>query len=838
MFSRKKSEPAKRRNHNLSQFGLTDIPDDFDPSLGFDGGDHDANDSDLEAELAAIAGGGNKTKPKPKQKPNLLPANELDKMIADSLKDIGSDDEDDEDTENDTDLLGELQGIVGEDLEDGNVEEDPTETSPMEPESKPEIFLPTTDISTVDIIKQRIEMYKIAEANAKAAGESAKMRRFNRGLKTLNDLLRQANSGKAINPDDIPPEVSVKPAANSNSGSDSNPTPVVEEPPKVPTRQAPLPPAQSQEETKPNENDIAPQTSQIHPLVQQMRSRQQEYKAAALQSKRAGDTAMALQFLKVVKQFDVVVKMCEDGQEVDLSDMPPPPEQFKEFMEKMQAASEQPADPLPMSPAAPVTESVSVVEPSLSTATNMLEALQQRLAKYKSVEESAKAEGNASKARRFGRIVKQYEDAIKAYKAGRPVAYDELPVPPGFGPLPVENAAAPPTPKVDSVPPSPPTVSTTASTPEPSPTATAKKPSTPPQHIDLTTRTSGNQQKNNLAEHQMKILLERQKEFKLAAIEAKKAGEIDQAKEYLKIYKGFDALLNAASSGLPVDLNTLPVPPSQRDNLEASFAIITTDECDPDDDISDIGIRIEEQLAKQLMMCKNTRDHHKAMGDIAGMNRFENLALTVQKDLDLVRYSKRKNFPLPKFHYEKRSFNIVHCNTDLTDNELEIIVVRGINYNVPNPKEVDTYVKIEFPLLNDETFKTKTNLIKDTDSPDYDQHFKVDIMRGNRQFQRIFKRHGVKFEVYSRGCSLYCCGLSRILPICCFRGFLRSDTLIGTVNVKLQPLETKCDIHDTFDLVEGRKKVGGKLEIKLRVRNPILTKQMEHINEKWLVIDT
>ncbi|XP_037810961.1 coiled-coil and C2 domain-containing protein 1-like isoform X2 [Lucilia sericata] len=820
MFSRKKSEPAKRRNHNLSQFGLTDIPDDFDPSLGFDGGDHDANDSDLEAELAAIAGGGNKTKPKPKQKPNLLPANELDKMIADSLKDIGSDDEDDEDTENDTDLLGELQGIVGEDLEDGNVEEDPTETSPMEPESKPEIFLPTTDISTVDIIKQRIEMYKIAEANAKAAGESAKMRRFNRGLKTLNDLLRQANSGKAINPDDIPPEVSVKPAANSNSGSDSNPTPVVEEPPKVPTRQAPLPPAQSQEETKPNENDIAPQTSQIHPLVQQMRSRQQEYKAAALQSKRAGDTAMALQFLKVVKQFDVVVKMCEDGQEVDLSDMPPPPEQFKEFMEKMQAASEQPADPLPMSPAAPVTESVSVVEPSLSTATNMLEALQQRLAKYKSVEESAKAEGNASKARRFGRIVKQYEDAIKAYKAGRPVAYDELPVPPGFGPLPVENAAAPPTPKVDSVPPSPPTVSTTASTPEPSPTATAKKPSTPPQHIDLTTRTSGNQQKNNLAEHQMKILLERQKEFKLAAIEAKKAGEIDQAKEYLKIYKGFDALLNAASSGLPVDLNTLPVPPSQRDNLEASFAIITTDECDPDDDISDIGIRIEEQLAKQLMMCKNTRDHHKAMGDIAGMNRFENLALTVQKDLDLVRYSKRKNFPLPKFHYEKRSFNIVHCNTDLTDNELEIIVVRGINYNVPNPKEVDTYVKIEFPLLNDETFKTKTNLIKDTDSPDYDQHFKVDIMRGNRQFQRIFKRHGVKFEVYSRG------------------GFLRSDTLIGTVNVKLQPLETKCDIHDTFDLVEGRKKVGGKLEIKLRVRNPILTKQMEHINEKWLVIDT
>lgn len=37
------------------------------------------------------------------------------------------------------------------------------------------------------------------------------------------------------------------------------------------------------------------------------------------------------------------------------------------------------------------------------------------------------------------------------------------------------------------------------------------------------------------------------------------------------------------------------------------------------------------------------------------------------------------------------------CNTDLTTNELELTVVQGINYNVPNPKEVDTYVRFEFP---------------------------------------------------------------------------------------------------------------------------------------------
>lgn len=37
--------------------------------------------------------------------------------------------------------------------------------------------------------------------------------------------------------------------------------------------------------------------------------------------------------------------------------------------------------------------------------------------------------------------------------------------------------------------------------------------------------------------------------------------------------------------------------------------------------------------------------------------------------------------------------------------------------------------------------------------------------------------------------------------------------------------------------MDGRRQTGGKLEVKIRVRNPILTKQMEQINEKWVVID-
>lgn len=37
--------------------------------------------------------------------------------------------------------------------------------------------------------------------------------------------------------------------------------------------------------------------------------------------------------------------------------------------------------------------------------------------------------------------------------------------------------------------------------------------------------------------------------------------------------------------------------------------------------------------------------------------------------------------------------------------------------------------------------------------------------------------------------------------------------------------------------MEGRKSVGGKLEVKIRVRDPFVNKQVEEVKEKWLIID-
>ena len=125
------------------------------------------------------------------------------------------------------------------------------------------------------------------------------------------------------------------------------------------------------------------------------------------------------------------------------------------------------------------------------------------------------------------------------------------------------------------------------------------------------------------------------------------------------------------------------------------------------------------------------------------------------------------------------------------------------------------------------------------------------------------------------------------------RGFLKGDKALGQVQVKLTPFDNKCEIHDCFDVSvnlvyslidvfmvdpnisvhilhtvlctfpkepdlyvqivykyidiffslkvmdteRGRKAVGGKLEVHMRIREPLVDKDVKVEKWKWLVID-
>jgi coiled-coil and C2 domain-containing protein 1 len=78
----------------------------------------------------------------------------------------------------------------------------------------------------------------------------------------------------------------------------------------------------------------------------------------------------------------------------------------------------------------------------------------------------------------------------------------------------------------------------------------------------------GNHIPTTRAEKQVILLQARQKEFKEAALNAKRKGEVAEAKEFLRTAKGFDPLIEASMSGLPVDIASLPIPPSARSQLD------------------------------------------------------------------------------------------------------------------------------------------------------------------------------------------------------------------------------------------------------------------------------
>ncbi|XP_075991909.1 lethal (2) giant discs 1 isoform X2 [Anticarsia gemmatalis] len=798
-------KPAPGKKSNLSQFGLLDIPDlDDNDDEPLDLSD---DDIDLEAELAAISGGGGR-RPKPKR-PAPAPGANLDAMIAESLKDIPSDDDVSGD-EDDPDLLSELKELA---IDDDAPAPPPRTSRPAPPPPGAPL---SNDSSIVSFIQDRITNYTVAEKNAKANGESSRARRFARGLKTLQDLLKQAKAGKPIKDEDIPPPVAVGKPADAPQPPPSAPAP-------DPEPEQPLidlgPPEPSPEEPSPPEPQEPPPPAPVESLSEEKQQglrmilrRQQEFKAAALSSKHAGDKALALEYLKVVKQFDIVVDAYKSGQDMDLNELPTPDMIAAAFKsQKTEDETQKSAEP----PPEPVSES-----PGLITASTVDEALKQRLAAFQQQEAKAKEEGNSSKARRMGRIVKQYQEAIRHHAAGKPIAADELPTPAGFAPLPTDGGSAP-----RSAAPAP-------AAPSPSPSArSAPQPPAP----SSTSSTSASRYDKQIA-----YLLLRQKQFKEAALKAKKNGDIEAAKEYLRAAKGFDGVIEAARGGLTVDLKSLPVPPKAKDDLEHTFDIVSTEDCEsPEDsapidstgDDDDVTSRLHHQLTSQLKLCRDNRDHNRAMGNIAEANRFDNLALSVKQDLDVVVVAKSLGQRPPKFHYESRQFAVIQCNTDLNENDLELTIVRGIAYNVPNPKDVDTYVKFEFPYPQDAPVSDRTSLIKDTNNPEYNAVFPLAIQRGARPCLRVFKRHGIKLEVYSRGgCADCLCGL-------CCSGWFRSDTLLGTVNVKLAPLENHVTVHEAFPLMDGRRPAGGSLEVKLRVRTPLLQQQIENTKHRWLVID-
>ncbi|XP_017876982.1 coiled-coil and C2 domain-containing protein 1-like isoform X2 [Ceratina calcarata] len=802
MFGKKeKPKRPPRPPGSLEQFGIFEVPRSLD-EIGnnfMDGVD----DDDLEAELAALTAGDDEVVKSKRARNKPVPKEEFDVMIAESLKDINIEEEV-SDGEDDPDLLSELKMITE--------NESSKEVSPDEPPESTEQSETQEDGASTDsmttLLQGRLRLYHIAERKAKEKNDSSKARRYARGIRTLKELLTNAQAGKPVDESVIPPEL--PPHATAD---ESEEPPETHEEPKSPTEPATAAEVDttSPVETNTVEEPAAPKTVDEEAL-QLLKQRQQEYKIAAVAWKRAGNMKEALQCVNVAKQFDMVISAVNAGDTIDLSDMPPPPN----TPESNAAAPtvEKPEKTESETQGQSSENTVPPVETKSAGPEDLGAALKERLEVCRRIKATAESEGNASKARRYGRICKQFEDAIKLHTRGKPVPISELPTPPGFEPLTVAPAPLPDTSEKPSAP-----VPENKPQSEPSENKRPKAP-TPPSRTQIGNRPN----QKSRADKQLALLQQRQHELKQAALNAKKEGDIELARNYLREAKRMDPLIEASMGGLPVDMNSIPLSPKSKDELTAEsigvsddgFTVVSSEDLDEasgtDEEIYE---NLGAQLMKQIKSCLCTRDHCKALGDVPGYNKWERLALNYKRDLDMLRVRKRDALPPPQHHYETKTHTMVQSCTDLSDTDIEISIIRGVNY----PKDADTYVMFDFPYPSDNPPSDRTATVKGTSNPEYQAVFSLTIDRTSRPCQRAFKRHALKCHVWSKG------------------GFFRSDSLLGTVTVKLQPLESQCELHDSFPVMDGRKPTGGKLEIKIRLRNPIVTKQIESITEKWLMID-
>ncbi|XP_075689113.1 coiled-coil and C2 domain-containing protein 1B [Rhinoderma darwinii] len=810
----------------------------------------DLDDGDLEAELAALTGVKAAPKAKPKGKAP-LPMDHIEKMAQECMRDLDAEEDDDDDLEDD-DLLAELQEVVGEEAEEeednspSSEVEDALEVTEAHVEDTEPASLLTSSSNTlkspsqtsigglIQTLEERIFNYKVGIANAKQTNESSKARRYERGLKTLESMLKAARQGKPVTEEEMPP-----PVACWQSTSPADASPAVLAPKEGDVSLAGTLPAESgsNQESSESTEMSAPAgeeqaTSQSEDDTKTLlTTRQREYKMAALRAKQSGDMEKAKEYMKIIKKFSNVLEALETGQPVDLSQMPPAPNDHIIKTPEVAAAPE----PQP-----------SVHVTTQASASSVLQALQQRMERYKSAAQQAKANGDDRKARMHERIVKQYQDAIRAHKAGRQVNLAELPVPPGFPPFPgmentegegsVEKALeaahklanakeeeeAEDEDDEDEQPTKKPVLQKPIQVVKPQ-----ISPAVPQQdEMSLKTKDGGTAvSPDNLppaVREQMEFLENRKRQYRKAALQAKQKNDLELAKQHMRVAHVLQASIDKLKGGSLVDIAKVPPPPMDEDS---DFVVVEHEDGRPPQNSDEVYAQLLKLLQEQHEKCMTYSKQFTHMGNVAETTRFEKMAEDCKKNCEILHLSQAQGLDPPPYHFEDKTLKIVRVFSELSSTEMLLIVVRGINLPAPSgmaPNDLHAFVKFEFPYPSTEQpQKNKTYVVKNTNSPEYEQSFKLNINRNHRGFKRVVQAKGIKFEMFHKGVFL-----------------LKSDKQIGIATVKLDKLETQCEIREIVEVFDGRKPTGGKLEVKIRLREPLNGQDLQTVTEKWLVMDS
>ncbi len=493
-------------------------------------------------------------------------------------------------------------------------------------------------------------------------------------------------------------------------------------------------------------------------LLSFLTERKEQYQRAA-----QGDTSRKTEYRVVAAKFARAIKGVESGQEIDFSQMPGAPpgytSSFNIDLNKYSAPA--PTGPAPPSattpkPATPPSQGQSSSaeaeeldsppNPDIPVPKTALEALEQRTAKYREGMKTAQEKGEGSRVRRMGRIIKQYESAIKDTRAGKPCDYDDLPTPPGFPPIPLG-----PPPRTTA------SLGNMAAGGGKGGGARQQVP-LPTQSLPVGTQASASQRSiitPSISQRQIQFVEQRLLELKQAAkqeqLKSNKAGAL----EYMKRVKGLETMLKAAQSGLPVNLEQVPPSPfADMEKTKPSSEVMSHLRPAEEKDAATFELIIK-QLEKQIAICDRNADTYKKMGSNASAIEYENMSQNCQRELLALKGIQTGGYGPPKFTLETRTLTLIHSNAHLNSATCEVEVAKVINLTRPpkfEEKDMDVYVEVEFPYPVDSPPKKNTEVVHKSCSPEFKEHcllFDID-RKHHRSVSRAFKRSPLKCTAWQQ----------------------------------------------------------------------------------------
>ncbi|CAH8641954.1 unnamed protein product [Heterobilharzia americana] len=536
---------------------------------------------------------------------------------------------------------------------------------------------------------------------------------------------------------------------------------------------------------------INPKTSNSG--LELLKNRHKEYKLAALKARDEGELGKAKELLEASKCIGEAIVNIEAGKETfdPETDLPPPPSEF-EFSTEENANE---------TVAAPPTVKSSVPD-VMKTPIVCKENILARITYYKEkLQEIAGDPSQESKKRRYTRILNRYEEGLRACERGiTSFEFEELVPPPGYPPL--TNRS---------------NMSKGAKTMSGETRASLSKPS------------SGQAPAKSKSEAIVMLLTKRQDELKQAAKTAKQAGNIELAKTYIRSSLGMNQMIQAAEAGFPIDLTQLPRSPAITDSV-SSRPILSGTKCDPpvkyaialSTSSGDHLVQLyTEILSEQEKLISQLLNEHRRNGDQSIMSKLSDL-MSVNTCIKKVlsKHSHQVAVLTPYFEYANLPKS--NINAELGDDILEITVVRGIAYPLPSHySHIDTYVDVELCFSSSGTpIKLSTDVVKSSCEPVYSQSVKeVHVNTKGRIYRRFVQNNRrLKATVYYN------------------RGIFRSWGVLGVTDIPLTGLVQSSTTTHIGDLKDGRKVVGGRLEVQLRQRESLSGEPIIYQQQPWLLL--